>query len=1434
MSNPTTNDEQGIPEVERAPPASGNDDYDHNDGAQHEEVNTKAPTEDMNSTTRLPILDHWPEDPSSDEVRSPWKFLKREWSNWTFSYMNIVLKKGKQQCKENGIHLSVKDLYSVPTSMKSIKLVDKFEQEEQIRPSDQEASKFLLHTLWKIAKPIYIPAGICELMAVLCGTALPLLVRELLRVLEDNPGQNIISEGLPYALGLFFLSLLNGFANHRHRHLAMKTGVALRAAIVNILYEHVLNLSPHGKAGLTSGEVTNLVAVDAQKLYEVTQEGHLIWALPLSVFLVSFFLYRTLGPSTLVGIAVLIGFVPLIERVTAKMLKVRGKRVIYTDQRVEIVSNMLQGIKVTKLNCYEQNYDTRVHETRDAELKYLSREMAIWATTLLMTVVSPVLATAACFCTYVLMDGGSNILTASDTFGVLLLFSALRFPINFAGRLIGKAAQALSAVRRIAIFLDRPLRNDDIDDHDVNIDATETTGQKSTTDFTGVDLKNTGDSNENDKVALSLSKATFYVGDMIVEDDLKKKAGETGDNNDEHIEHSNKPSPSANGFLVSEFNFTLSKGEVLAVCGPVGSGKSTLLNGILGEAQSLGPTTVRFDSKLSYVPQTPFILNRSVRDNILFGLPFDNEWYSQVLDACCLRPDLEQLGEAGDLTEIGERGVTLSGGQKQRVSLARAAYARSSLIILDDPFSALDSGTGKAVFERLIASPEALLKDCAVLLVTHASHFITNRAVSKILLIVDGKNRFLGSWDGLAHYTPSDENTKRAVDHIKSSVREDTEESDDDDEVQEGKDNNDDPDESGKSKKKGRLIQTETREHGLSSLKTWLLWFQRAGGISFMSLQLLFMTIDRCAYVAVEVFLARWTSAAEEPITIFGIEFPAQTDGFEAQARYVKVYLGIILVSVLATFVRSEWAVTGGGRATRNVFYSMLSSVLHAPMSYFETVPMGRILNRFTYDTDINDVNLTQVMSMFMISCSWYVAGVIIQITILPWSALAIVPVSAMYWVLMLHYRMSGPDLQRIDALSRSPLQSMVNECLEGSTSIRVFRQRQNFLHKFRDAADTNSSALLNFVSAQRWLGIRMELLGSIVVLVSSVLVVCLNDTLNIEPGLVGLLIMWSANFTITLNFLVDTFSETEAAITAIERVDAMADLPTEKPMESDEDHRPPSTWPEQGSLEFDDVSLRYREGLPLALDKLSFKIPPGKTCGVVGRTGAGKSSITVALFRLVEIESGTISLDGVDLGEIGLSDVRGRGMAIIPQDPFLAGATLRECLDPFGNHVDENILEALKSVRLEITRNSNSDSSGYDEKSILSTKLEEGGSNYSVGERQLLNLARALLSQPKLLVLDEATASIDGETDAFIQKMLRTRFPNTTLVTIAHRLNTIMDYDLTLVMDAGHAVEFGSPADLLEFKGGVLSELVDATGLESSRVLREMAKQASNIVSSK
>jgi ABC-type multidrug transport system fused ATPase/permease subunit len=852
----------------------------------------------------------------------------------------------------------------------------------------------------------------------------------------------------------------------------------------------------------------------------------------------------------------------------------------------------------------------------------------------------------------------------------------------------------------------------------------------------------------------------------------------------------------------------------MAVVGPVGSGKSSLINGIIGEVDTEKGTMVTSTKRMSYASQIPFILNSTFRENILFGLPYDEQLYDEIIEACCLRPDIQQLGPALDLTEIGERGVTLSGGQKQRVSLARAAYAQPDLILCDDPLSALDAGTGRKIFDRLFTSRDSPIASSAVVLVTHAAHFL-NR-VDSILLLVNGNMKFHGTWKQLTEFVSSDAEAVMAVDSIRSAVQETSDDEGEEYHVQQ--------EEKGESLGSvslekanagaGVLMTAETREHGLSSLKTWLLWFKNAGGLPFLSTQIFLLFLDRFFYVATEFWLAFWTSAAYAPGEFFGREFPAQTDGRTAQAQYIGFYILILCLSLLGTFSRSQWAVTGGARCAKSVFYSMLVKVLGAPMSYFESTPMGRIINRFTYDTEVVDVTLSEAMSVLMISCSWFCAGVIVQAIIIPYMLAALVPVMALYVLLLLHYRKSGADLQRIDALTRSPIQAMLAEGLDGSATIKVFKKRSHFLSKFQDSLDINSSSVLNFISAQRWLGLRIEMLGCVIVLVATVLVVTLNDTLRLEPGIVGLLIIWSSNFTITLGFMMDYFGETEAAITSIERVTGMTTIPQEAAMDTDPLVNLPHSWPDRGALQFENVCIRYRKGLPLALDQLSFQVDAGKRCGVVGRTGAGKSTLTVGLFRLVEAEAGRIIIDNIDIKTLGLSDLRSR-LSIIPQDPFLFAGTLRECIDPFGQATDDDVIEALRTVRL---RGSSGEAS-----QVLETRVEEGGSNYSVGERQLLCLARALLAKPKVLVMDEATASVDNETDSFIQKMLRTRFSETTLLTVAHRLNTIMDYDYILVMDKGRAVEFGPPIELLESEG-VFTELVNATGEESAAALRKTA----------
>ena len=386
---------------------------------------------------------------------------------------------------------------------------------------------------------------------------------------------------------------------------------------------------------------------------------------------------------------------------------------------------------------------------------------------------------------------------------------------------------------------------------------------------------------------------------------------------------------------------------------------------------------------------------------------------------------------------------------------------------------------------------------------------------------------------------------------------------------------------------------------------------------------------------------------------------------------------------------------------------------------------------------------------------------------------------------------------------------------IDGTSTMRVFGKTSYFSNVFRDSLDDNSGMMMNFMAAHRWLAVRIQMLGACSVLFSVAFIASFNDVLNLDPGIAAMLIIWSANFTISLSFFVQGISDSEASMTSLERVLAM----TEIPQEEDKSQKPEpvdQSWPYSGDLTFDKVNLRYRPGLPLSLDGLTFSLKSGQRCGVVGRTGAGKSTLASALFRLVELESGKILVDGVDISKISLADVRGRqnGMTIIPQEPVLLPGTLKQCLDPFGDFTDEEVMEALQSVR--------GVSRGLGD---INEIVEEGGRNFSVGERQLICIGRALLAKPKLLFLDEATASVDGETDALIQRMLRSRFKGTTLLTIAHRLNTIMDYDVIIVVDKGKVAELGSPRELLSGEDGIFMAMVNATGPDSAAHLKLMAK---------
>jgi ABC-type multidrug transport system fused ATPase/permease subunit len=537
-----------------------------------------------------------------------------------YSYMNPIFKKGMNQFK-SGEHLDLDDLFSVPSDMSSAKLVQKFHKLHQ-------ADRSLTYTLWRLTQPYFTPAAFSELIYITSRVAMPLCLRRLLQALEENPESAIIQEGLGFAVAISAASFLGAIAQNRTIFLSTQSGILLRASLTNAIYEHSLRLSPEGREGITAGEITNLVAVDTQKIYDVMIEGQNLWSCPVLIVVVTTLLWVLIGPELVTGVVLLILFLPVVKVFVTKMLRLRKERSKLTDVRINILSSMLQGIRVTKLNHYEDKVEENVMSVRNGEMKLLRQELHMWGWVMTSAICSPLIASTFAFSFYALWGEG-NIITPADAFSALLFFAILRFPINMAARLVGKLGQALEGVRRIEEFLSRETRPD----HCIiskKLDKMD--------DRTVVNIQGGCFSIHPDDFGLSRHASN----------ELTSQADFESARNDPV-------------FSLKNISLSLKKSEIVAIAGRIGSGKTTLLRSILGEVPAQPGSTFWVAESLSYAPQIPFILNKSLRENILFGCEFDEARYDSVLAACCLHDDVRRLGPAGDLTQIGERGVTLSG-----------------------------------------------------------------------------------------------------------------------------------------------------------------------------------------------------------------------------------------------------------------------------------------------------------------------------------------------------------------------------------------------------------------------------------------------------------------------------------------------------------------------------------------------------------------------------------------------------------------------------------------------------------------------------------------------------------------------------------------------------------------------------------------------------
>uniref|UniRef100_A0A8C7R9N7 ATP-binding cassette, sub-family C (CFTR/MRP), member 2 n=1 Tax=Oncorhynchus mykiss TaxID=8022 RepID=A0A8C7R9N7_ONCMY len=1212
---------------------------------------------------------------------------------------------------------------------------------------------WLIPTIATTFKGVLWESAIFKLITDLLSFASPQILKLMISFTMDK---SIYTwTGYMYAVLLILVAIFQSLFLQQYFQRCFVLGMKVKTAIMVAVYKKALVVSNDARKESTVGETVNLMSADAHRFNDVVNFIHLLWSCPLQIALAIAFLWIELGPAVLAGLAVMVLMVP-INGLLANMSKnVQIENMRYKDKRMKIVNEMLNGIKILKLYAWEPSFQNQVMGIREQELVVMRKFAYLSSVSTFVFSCAPALVSLATFAVFVAVDS-ENVLDAGKAFTSISLFNILRFPLAFLPMLIAAMVQTSVSKKRLEKFLG----GDDLDTNIVRHDPS----------FSSVSLE-------------------------------------------------------------------IKPGKLVAVVGVVGSGKSSLISAMLGEMHS-SKGFINVQGSVAFVPQQAWIQNATLRDNILFGYPLEDSRFQATLEACALGPDLELL-PGGDQTEIGEKGINLSGGQKQRVSLARAAYSQADVYLLDDPLSAVDSHVGKHLFEEVVG-PKGILKDKTRILVTHGVSFLPY--VDEIVVLKEGCVSEVGSYQSLKDSKGAfsefldtyakDEGKKHTGEcclcllsnihshfpHIFSintplltislcvcvcvfpSVRLRKNSS-----LKKPKPPADD-----ETKKGQRLIEKETMETGQVKFSVYLQYL-RAMGWGYSTMFFLVYFIQNVAFIGQNLWLSDWTNDAEDYYNKTYPNWKRDTRigvfGALGVAQGVFVFMGTLLLA------------NGSINASRILHSRLLNNILRVPMMFFDTTPSGRVVNPLAY------LNITlPLRSLYpvdeaipqsfrsWIMCFLGVLGTLFVICLAtPIFTAIIIPLAVVYYFVQRFYVASSRQLRRLDSVSRSPIYSHFGETVSGLSVIRAYGHQDRFLKHNEKIIDENLKSVYLWIISNRWLAIRLEFLGNLVVFFSALLAVIARDSL--DSGLVGLSISYALNVTQTLNWLVRMTSELETNIVAVERVSEYTEMENEADWVSG--IRPPEKWPEAGRLRFENFKVRYRPELDLVLHGITCDIDSTEKIGIVGRTGAGKSSLTNCLFRIIEAAEGRILIDGTDIATLGLHDLRTR-LTIIPQDPVLFSGTLRMNLDPFETFSDEEIWRVLELSHLKEYVG------GLQEG--LTHEVSEGGENLSIGQRQLLCLARALLRKSRILILDEATAAVDLETDSLIQKTIRREFSHCTVLTIAHRLHSILDSSRVMVLDAGKIVEFDSPSTLFNKQGHFYSmardagiTTVDSTALDST-----------------
>ncbi|KAI1286881.1 ATP-binding cassette sub-family C member 3 [Halotydeus destructor] len=1298
-------------------------------------------------------------------ITSPGQDFKNPSPEWSASFLSRLLFTWFDRLIKKGYKtpVAIDDCYDLSDEFKSEPIFEKY-CENWSYPESANILKPLVKTFW----PRLLSAALLQLIASILTFVSPSVLDYVLVWLEnDEPYWH----GFFYAAVMFAAPMLKTFVNNQYTYMVALSGMQMKTAIVGALHRKALRMSPKAKTDFTTGQIVNLMSVDSQAIVNYVGMVNNWWVGPLQISIAMYMLWQQLGVATVAGILVVVLLIPLNGYVSTKIRDARGRVMKEKDKRSKLMNEIINGIKVLKMYAWETSLSDQAKVFRNNEIKELKKQSKYMALVFFSIGCIPILVTLTTFFTYTLIDE-NNVLDPSKTFVTLSLLNILRMPLILIPMTLDFYTSFSIALKRISAFLNcDELRPEDIGRSD------------------------------NGEIAIEITNGEF--------------SWET-----------------TGSSTLRNVNLKIKKKKLVAVVGTVGSGKSSLVSALLGEMEKIRGE-VNVSGKVAYVPQQAWIQNATVKNNIVFTGAVDNAKYEDVLNGCALREDLKIL-DAGDQTEIGEKGINLSGGQKQRVSLARAVYADCDVYVLDDPLSAVDSHVGKHIFDQVIG-PKGMLKNTTRILVTHKVALLPH--VDEIIVMKDGLISEQGSYLELlqrkgafaeflvAYLAEQDGEDDDDLEDIRNMVRPELERhmsilgEKSEKNATSGRKTLSDISEHRSRKagrkqsirnvasvaaSKGRLVEAESAEIGSVKLSVYADYL-RAIGIGSCVAILLGNTTQSCLSLGSSLWLSAWSDDGSDPER-------ANDD----QLRYVRLAVYGILGFGQAAFLYFVTLTTFFAtlKASNLLHNQMLDRVLRAPMSFFDTTPLGRILNRFGKDVENLDYGIRMSINRFVGGFFQTIvtfAAISLQT---PFFLVPLIPLFLIYYVVQKYYIKTSRQLRRLESNSRSPVYSHFAETVSGTTSIRAYQVENQFNLECDRKNDINNATNILCTAAVCWLTVRLEFLGNIITLLAALFAVySRGDNL---AATVGLSLSYALSATGALNILVTASADMENNLVSVERCVEYTKTPTEAEA-GIEETKPNPSWPDNGVIQFKDYATRYRDGLDLVLKNLTFDVKAGEKVGIVGRTGAGKSSLTVALFRIVEPANGTIIIDGIDVSRIALHSLRS-GLTIIPQDPVLFTGSVRFNLDPFGDHADSELWTALELAHLQ--QFVDSLSSGLD------FMITEGGENLSVGQRQLVCLARALLRKSKILILDEATAAVDLETDDLIQKTIRDQFAECTILTIAHRLNTILDYDRVLVMDKGTISEYDKPKALLDNTASIFHSMARDAGLVASGGTEESTKK--------